>query len=81
MIYIQTPFRSGNIYEDDSVTSPEDRKKYFGQKDHVRIYSPEGLTTRIEATGFSVTQISNSYKADNYNGFKKEETILVAQKG
>ena len=40
---IQTPFKEGEIYENDKIISPEDRKIHFHQEDHVRIYSVEGL--------------------------------------
>ena len=54
IIYIQTPFKEGNIYEDDSVTSPEEKEKHCSQNDHVRIYSIDGLKNRLENTGFKV---------------------------
>jgi hypothetical protein len=41
--FIQTPFKEGKIYEDRSKQSKEERKQYFGQEDHVRIYSIFGL--------------------------------------
>lgn len=40
---IQTPFKEGEIYEDFSVRTPEERTQHFGQRDHVRIYSVNGL--------------------------------------
>jgi SAM-dependent methyltransferase len=40
---IQTPFKDGEIYENRAVKTPEERKQYFDQDDHVRIYSIEGL--------------------------------------
>ena len=78
--YIQTPFQSGDIYEDDTIISAEDRKKHFGQEDHLRIYSPEGLTKRLEHVGFMVEPIELSNEENNYYGLKRNETILVAKK-
>jgi SAM-dependent methyltransferase len=40
-------------FEDDSVTSPPDRKRVFGQHDHVRIYGRD-IDDRLEAAGFEV---------------------------
>src|SRR5690606_15351560 len=40
---IQTPFKEGDIYEDASIINEHDRLIHFGQKDHVRIYSINGL--------------------------------------
>lgn len=40
-------------FEDPSVTSPEERLKLFGQKDHVRIYGVD-YKNRLENAGFKV---------------------------
>jgi SAM-dependent methyltransferase len=40
-------------YEDLSVTAPEDRKREFGQHDHVRMYAPD-IAGRLETAGFHV---------------------------
>ena len=81
VIYIQTPFKDGDIYEDYSITSPIEREKHFGQNDHVRIYSPEGLKERLEIAGFKVDiTLFNDLKKDLYNGFKSPELVLIATK-
>lgn len=80
-IYVQTPFKSGNTYEDASIVSPEGRKKHFDQEDHVRIYSIEGLKSRLENNGFKV--LEKTYLENNddlYFGFKSPETVLIATK-
>lgn len=41
-------------FEDFSITTPEEREKYFGQKDHVRIYGSEDYRNRLEGVGFKV---------------------------
>jgi len=41
-------------FEDFSVTSPEEREKVFGQRDHVRIYGRD-FKERLEKAGFRVT--------------------------
>ncbi len=80
-IYLQTPFKDGDIYEDYSIISPEKRKKHFGQEDHVRIYSVNGLKCRLEKVGFKVVINSfNKSNEDYYFGFKSPETILTLSK-
>ena len=46
-------------FEDPSVTSPEERKRVFGQSDHVRIYGPDYID-RLREAGFYVVQRSVS---------------------
>ena len=75
--FIQTPFKEGIIYEDAKLTSPEERKLAFGQEDHVRVYSVEGLRNRLEFVGFSLD--IKSYESNPYLGFK-DETIIIAKK-
>jgi SAM-dependent methyltransferase len=77
---IQTPFKPGEIYEDWTVVTPEEREKNFGQDDDVRIYSVDGLKERLLYAGFQVDvkqYLENSY---NYFGFKEEENVLIAMK-
>jgi predicted SAM-dependent methyltransferase len=78
--FIQTPFKEGEIYEDVSKQSKEQRKQYFGQEDHVRIYSISGLKSRLENNGFKVDILSFSNEADNYFGFIQNENVLVCTK-
>lgn len=77
---IQTPFKQGKTCEIEKNTTNEIRKNYFGQEDHVRIYSVEGLCQRLETVGFT-TEIKN-YKEEpqNYYGFSSNETIIFCRK-
>jgi len=77
--FIQTPFKEGDIYEDYSITSEEGRLEHFGQEDHVRIYSVNGLKQRLEQNGFSVEVLNFAQPEDNKNGFAKE-VVLKAKK-
>ncbi|MCD9856133.1 class I SAM-dependent methyltransferase [Epilithonimonas sp. JDS] len=77
-VFVQTPFIKGEIYEDPKVKTEEDRLKYFGQKDHVRIYSVEGLAGRLEKAGFKV-QIK-IFDEDDYLGLRPNETQLLLTK-
>jgi len=76
---IQTPFKDGNIYEDYSIVSNEERLKHFGQEDHVRIYSVSGLRKRLESCGFLIKIIEDS-STENKNDFDKKEIIILVTK-
>jgi SAM-dependent methyltransferase len=76
-VIIQTPFKDGDIFEDNTIITAAERLHHFGQEDHVRIYSTEGLVSRLKEAGFSV-QVSQ-YEADPFPGLK-EETILTGFK-
>lgn len=43
-------------YEDWSITSPEERRKHFGQYDHVRVYGRDYFD-KLRSVGFSVDEI------------------------
>src|SRR5690554_661537 len=75
---IQTPFKEGDIYEDYSIKSHKERLKAFGQEDHVRVYSVEGLKKRLMESGFENIEIKTFSKEERY-GFM-EETVLIARK-
>lgn len=77
-VIIQTPFKEGDIYEDYNITSEAERLLHFGQEDHVRIYSIDGLKTRLESVGFQV--IVNRFEKDAYLGFSANEIVILALK-
>jgi SAM-dependent methyltransferase len=54
------PINSEKTFEDPTVTSPEERLKVFGQKDHVRRYGPD-YVNRLREAGFNVesTRVSD----------------------
>ena len=80
-VYIQTPYKNGDIYEDYTITSPENREIHFGQDDHVRVYSVEGLKERLENTGFKTSiHTFNKQGDDFFFGFKSPETVLILTK-
>lgn len=80
-IFIQTPFKEGDIYENNSIITPEERTMNFGQHDHVRIYSIKGLKSRLEHTGFKVKAVT-FLKTDNdfFHGLISPETTLIVTK-
>ena len=77
---IQTPYKEGEIYENESITSPMEREKHFGQADHVRIYSANGLKNRLENAGFKVEIKNYKEKHENINGFNDTEAVLICEK-
>lgn len=77
-ILIQTPFKDGEIYEDYSITSESERLIHFGQEDHVRFYSINGLKERLEKSGFSVDV--KHFDENVYLGLAENETVLIAKK-
>lgn len=78
LVFIQTPFKKGEIYENPSVSTPEGRKKHFGQEDHVRIYSLNGLKERLQNVGFKIE--TKVFSEDEFYGFKDNESIILALK-
>jgi SAM-dependent methyltransferase len=52
-------------YENDSITTDADRWKYFGQDDHVRMYSKKGFVGNLEKAGFKVDQLGIDYFGSN----------------
>jgi SAM-dependent methyltransferase len=56
-LLVQVPFTDGETLEDSSVTNPEERKKLFGQEDHVRYYGKADFRNRLGAARFSVEEI------------------------
>ncbi len=77
-LLVQTPFKEGDIYEDYSVKTEQERLIHFGQKDHVRIYSVKGLENRLKEAGFN-TEI-RIFDEDIYLGLAKNETVIICKK-
>jgi SAM-dependent methyltransferase len=79
-ILLQTPFRDGEIFEDPAIATDDERIKYFGQKDHVRIYSVEGLSERLRQSGFQIEVLSFNEQPFNRSGFSEKEVVLSCKK-
>jgi SAM-dependent methyltransferase len=54
-LLLMVPIYGDHTYEDCRITSPEDRRKHFGQKDHVRKYGKD-IFERLEKSGFKVSE-------------------------
>lgn len=68
---ILVPIERGRAatYEDPSITDPAERKKVYGQFDHVRIYGSD-YTERLRDAGFSVEEIDPARAMDPTSFFK-----------
>ncbi len=70
--------------EDPAVTTPEEREKLFGQRDHVRKYGQD-YGQRISGAGFHVSEIGyvNTFTPEEiaYFGFDPFEKIFLCEKG
>ncbi len=58
---VTVPILKNNLptYEDYSIVSPQERKKHFGQWDHVRYYGTD-IRNRFEQAGFKVKTINST---------------------
>ena len=54
---LQVPFSEKETVEDTSLTNPEERKKLFGQEDHVRYYGKADFLKRLQNCGFAAEEI------------------------
>ena len=80
-LLVQTPFRPGEIYENPAVQTPAERLAHFGQEDHVRIYSVEGLAQRLREAGFQVEVLHWQATPQHPDpGYKEEEWALLGGK-
>ncbi len=79
-VLLQTPFREGEIFEDPTITKEDERIKYFGQQDHVRIYSVDGLSGRVKQAGFNVKVLQFNESLFNSAGFSEKEIVLHCKK-
>ena len=70
-------------YEDFTITTPAERKKVFGQEDHVRIYGRDYFL-RLKKTGFTVTEDTfvNRFSESEITKYvlDKNETIFFCSK-
>jgi SAM-dependent methyltransferase len=51
---IQVPINRRRTFEDPSIEDPALRRRFFGQRDHVRVYGHD-FRDRLEQAGFAVT--------------------------
>jgi SAM-dependent methyltransferase len=70
-------------YEDPAITSPGQREKHFGQKDHVRVYGRD-YAGRLSACGFSVEErpVAGHFTPELIERYRlaPDETLFIATK-
>jgi len=70
-------------FEDFSITTPGEREKYFGQKDHVRIYGKD-YKRRLKSIGFKVElydiKKDLSIRDIKKYGLNEEEILYICKK-
>lgn len=80
---ISVPLRLDQpTYEDVTVTEPGDRKRFFGEMDHVRFYGLD-LRDRLEDAGFSVEcDRADDLAPDDCRrfGLRRDEHLFVCRK-
>jgi len=74
---IQTPFKNGETYENDSIKTDAERRIHFGQEDHVRVYSVSGLCERLEKAGFTIKTKNYQEIQPDFFGFRNETVIFI----
>ena len=82
---IQVPLKGDTTLEDENIITPEERDKYYGQSDHVRMYGRD-IVKRLEKCGFSVREVQMPQELNisdillkKYN-IEKEERIFFCRK-
>ena len=70
IILVPQKFTLEQTYEDNTITSPEDRLKHFGDKDHVRYYGLDFID-RLSKTGFVVDIIAPKNFTINFTQARK----------
>lgn len=82
---LQSPFDAERpeTFEDWTVTSPRDRERIFGQRDHVRIYGRD-YVARLRSAGFEVEESTFARElpaqdAERY-GVLRDETLTICRR-
>lgn len=83
ILQVPMSYSSEKTLEDPGIINPEDRKKSFGQEDHVRIYGKD-YAVRLEKAGFTVNVVDYVKEMDSSlvlkYGLLKDEKIFLCFK-
>jgi len=69
--------------ENSDYKTEGDRWKYYGQNDHVRMYSKNGLVSKLQDTGFKVMQLTKEFFGQDHfkkYGIHKRSVLYVVHK-
>jgi glycosyltransferase involved in cell wall biosynthesis/SAM-dependent methyltransferase len=82
---LQTPYSPiiEKSFEDETIVSEDDRRKYYGQADHVRVYGND-FFDRLKAVGFQLKIVKNNdiftkEESKKYGFNSREDLILVSK--
>lgn len=78
-LLVQTPFKNGDIYENPDVKTESERLKEYGQEDHVRIYSADGLISRFKAINLNTDIKKIDLTAQNYHGMVQDTVLHISK--
>jgi len=70
-------------FENPDFRSDSERWKYFGQNDHVRLYSKQGFIDKLTNSGFTVYQFGVEYFGSEVlklHGINEKSVLYVAEK-
>jgi SAM-dependent methyltransferase len=70
-------------FENSEYKTEAERWKYFGQNDHVRLYSKNGFVNKLTQTGFKVNQLGIDYfgkEVFEKNGIHPRSVLYVVEK-
>jgi SAM-dependent methyltransferase len=66
-------------YEPETVRTPEDRKRHFGQADHLRFYGAD-VRDRIRSAGFALDEFTAEGEDVLTYGLQRGEKLFIARK-
>lgn len=83
ILQVPVSLKLDHTYEDPSIVAERDRLKYFGQKDHVRIYGQD-YYKRLSEAGFRV-ELYDPFSESTFPGLDKleldrNEHVIVGRK-
>ncbi len=70
-------------YEDPTKSTPEDKRRHFGQNDHVRVYSKKDFLKKLANAQFKVRQLDIHYfggKTYRKYGIAKKSVLYVVER-
>jgi len=68
-----------NTYENPKVVTPEDRKRHYGQSDHLRYYGAD-IRERIRQTGFALEEFTAEGEDVLTYALQRGEKVFVAHR-
>ena len=66
-------------YETEAARTPEERKRHFGQSDHLRLYGAD-VRERIRAAGFNLDELTAEGEDVLRYGLQRGEKLFIGRK-